>query len=166
MAGRVGGAMDSPTPLRILSLDGGGIRGISSLIILENIMEQLRDAHGLVNVPRPCEYFDLIGGTSTGGIIAIMLGRLGMTVEECIRAYKEVAQQAFTPKKTTIFPASPAGAYSANALVSAIKKTVRTFCVASECVGRRGKGHSTAHTCPHSELEFRDALCTKTHHQE
>jgi len=49
------------------SADGGGIRGISSLLILENIMEKLRDADGLDNVPRPCEYFDLIGGTSTGG---------------------------------------------------------------------------------------------------
>jgi len=26
----------------------------------------------------PCEYFDLIGGSGSGGLIAIMLGRLGM----------------------------------------------------------------------------------------
>lgn len=96
-------------------------------------------------------------------IIAIMLGRLGMTVAECIRAYKEVAQQAFTPKRTTIFPASPAGAYSAKALESAIKKTVRKFCAASECATRRSEGHSTADTCPHSELEFCDPSCTKTY---
>ena len=49
------------------TLDGGGIRGISSLLILENIMENIRKAEHLGRVPRPCEYFDLIGGTSTGG---------------------------------------------------------------------------------------------------
>jgi patatin-like phospholipase/acyl hydrolase len=40
---------------------------MSSLLILEDIMEKIRDAEGLDRVPRPCEYFDLIGGTSTGG---------------------------------------------------------------------------------------------------
>ncbi|KAK2025975.1 hypothetical protein LX32DRAFT_37125 [Colletotrichum zoysiae] len=35
-------------------------------------------------------------------IIAIILGRLGMTVDQCIQADKEVAQQAFTPKRTTL----------------------------------------------------------------
>ena len=47
--------------------DGGGIRGISSLLILEHIMEKIRDSRKLDHVPRPCDYFDLIGGTSTGG---------------------------------------------------------------------------------------------------
>lgn len=47
--------------------DGGGIRGISSLLILERIMENIRDSKNLNYVPRPCDYFDLIGGTSTGG---------------------------------------------------------------------------------------------------
>lgn len=47
--------------------DGGGIRGKSSLLILENIMERVGKLEGLNVVPRPCEYFDLIGGTSTGG---------------------------------------------------------------------------------------------------
>jgi hypothetical protein len=96
-------------------------------------------------------------------IIAIMLGRLGMTVDECIRAYREVAQQAFTPKRSTIFPAAPTGAFSAKALESAIKKTVRKFCVESECAARRSQDLSTTETCPHSEMEFRDRLCAKTY---
>ncbi|KAH7147011.1 hypothetical protein B0J13DRAFT_621934 [Dactylonectria estremocensis] len=57
---------DSPRLLRFLSLDGGGIRGLSSLLILEHVMEGIREA-GLEQVPRQCDRFDLIGGTSTGG---------------------------------------------------------------------------------------------------
>src|SRR5437773_6666845 len=92
-----------------------------------------------------------------------MLGRLRMTVDECIRAYKEVAQQAFTPKRTTILPVSPAGAFSAKALESAIKTTVKKSCVEPECAARRSQGFPTTETCPHSEMEFRDGLCTKTY---
>lgn len=95
-------------------------------------------------------------------IIAIMLGRLRMSVDECIRAYKKVAQQAFTPKRTTIFPASPSGAFSAKALEGAIKQTVRDFCSQPECIARRMYGTTTAETCPHGEMAFRDESCTKT----
>jgi len=63
---------------RILSLDGGGVRGLSSLLILREIMEDLEQRTGAPKTPRPCEFFDMIGGTSTGGLIAIMLGLLGM----------------------------------------------------------------------------------------
>lgn len=55
------------TRLRLLSLDGGGIGGLSSLLILEHLMERIREAEGLAKVPRPCDRFDMIGGTSTGG---------------------------------------------------------------------------------------------------
>ncbi|KAH7025073.1 uncharacterized protein B0I36DRAFT_332489 [Microdochium trichocladiopsis] len=64
--------MASLEPLRILSLDGGGIRGVSSLLILENVMEQIHDAERLDHVPRPCDRFDLIGGTSTGEYITLV----------------------------------------------------------------------------------------------
>ncbi|KAI1458357.1 FabD/lysophospholipase-like protein, partial [Annulohypoxylon moriforme] len=43
----------------------------------------------------PCHYFDYIGGTSTGGLIAIMLGRFRMTVEDCIDEYTNLAGEVF-----------------------------------------------------------------------
>ena len=44
--------------------DGGGIRGIASLIILKHLMKQLKPTGPPL---KPCEYFDLIGGTGAGG---------------------------------------------------------------------------------------------------
>ncbi|KAJ5917206.1 hypothetical protein N7466_010760 [Penicillium verhagenii] len=44
---------------------------------------------------KPCDVFDLIGGTSTGGLIAIMLGRLELDVNECIDAYSELMTCVF-----------------------------------------------------------------------
>jgi patatin-like phospholipase/acyl hydrolase len=53
----------SPRKLRLLCFDGGGIRGLSSLYLLKGLMESIfGDAP-----PKPCDYFDMIGGTSTGG---------------------------------------------------------------------------------------------------
>jgi patatin-like phospholipase/acyl hydrolase len=68
---------------RILCLDGGGVRGISSLSILKKIMDEVAkasqgrfaDPEGMTTI-RPCDYFDVICGTSTGGLIALMLGRM------------------------------------------------------------------------------------------
>ncbi|KAK6509361.1 hypothetical protein TWF481_004111 [Arthrobotrys musiformis] len=79
-------------PLRVLCLDGGGVRGLSSLLIVKRIMQQVAPN---VKNPRPCDYFDMISGTSTGGIIAIMLGRLQMSIDECIQAYRDMAKQIF-----------------------------------------------------------------------
>ncbi|CEI60191.1 unnamed protein product [Fusarium venenatum] len=95
-------------------------------------------------------------------IIAIMLGKLGMTVDECIRAYKKVAQQAFTPKSRSIIPGPPNGAFSAKQLEAAIKQTVREHCMDPVCVEQRKRGRDTAGTCPHGEMQFRDDSCTKT----
>lgn len=48
--------------LRLLALDGGGVRGLSSLIILEHLMEGINPD----SPPKPCNYFDMIGGINTG----------------------------------------------------------------------------------------------------
>ena len=57
-----------PGPKRILSLDGGGVRGAVSVAFLERI-EQILDEQAGHKV-RLGDWFDLIGGTSTGAIIA------------------------------------------------------------------------------------------------
>ncbi|KAI0167357.1 acyl transferase/acyl hydrolase/lysophospholipase [Pestalotiopsis sp. NC0098] len=154
-------SQETDTPLRILSLDGGGIRGKSSLLILESIMEKIRQSEGLEETSKPCDRFDLIGGTSTGGIIAIMLGRLGMSVAECIDAYNRVGEVAFTPKLRFNF-ASPQGAYSATALETAIKEVVQTHCARPRCAEHRSRGRSTTNTCTHGDKRFRNSECTKT----
>jgi len=51
--------------LRLLALDGGGVRGLSALAILKELMLKV-DPN---SPPKPCDYFDLIGGTSTGGSV-------------------------------------------------------------------------------------------------
>ena len=72
-----------PGPKRILSLDGGGIRGALTLGYLEWIESILQQRHGDPNL-RLCDYFDLIGGTSTGSIIvsALAVGMKVRTVKE------------------------------------------------------------------------------------
>ena len=72
---------------RILSLDGGGVRSLSSILILREIMEEIGRQIQADRTPLPCEYFDLIGGTCTGGLIAIMLGRLRMVWFLSMRNY-------------------------------------------------------------------------------
>jgi patatin-like phospholipase/acyl hydrolase len=56
-------------PVFILSLDGGGIRGVSELVMLKEIMMRIQKKGKLSQIPKPCEYFDLMGGTSTGGYV-------------------------------------------------------------------------------------------------
>lgn len=50
-----------------LETDGGGIRGISELIILDEIMHRVKRTQKLDTTPLPADYFDLVCGTSTGG---------------------------------------------------------------------------------------------------
>ncbi|KAJ7829026.1 FabD/lysophospholipase-like protein [Mycena olivaceomarginata] len=107
--------------LRLLCFDGGGIRGLSSLIILERIMYRIKKEQNLEAVPLPCEYFDLIGGTSTGGLLALMLGRLRMPVKTAIEAYNNLAQDVFSETKRF----GKDGKFKASRLETAIQKIIK-----------------------------------------
>ena len=80
-------------PKRMLALDGGGIRGVLSLEYLGAIEDMLRKRSGKDQF-RLCDYFDLIGGTSTGSIIAAALA-CGMSVDELKQLYREIGAGVF-----------------------------------------------------------------------
>src|SRR6188474_3822638 len=82
-------------PKRILALDGGGLRGILSLGLLQKIENVLRERHQAGDDFRLCHYFDLIAGTSTGAIIAAALAA-GMSVDEVIAHYQQLGREVFT----------------------------------------------------------------------
>jgi uncharacterized protein len=83
-------------PKRMLSLDGGGLRGVLSLEILAAIERQLRDRYGRPDLVLS-DYFDHFAGTSTGAIIATALA-LGTSVDELRRRYEKLAMLVFTKR--------------------------------------------------------------------
>lgn len=66
---------------KLLTLDGGGIRGIMTVEILAGLEAMLREKLGADDSFRLSHYFDYVGGTSTGAIIATCVS-LGMRVSE------------------------------------------------------------------------------------
>ena len=85
------------SPKRILALDGGGIRGALTLGYLQKIEDTLREQNGGDESFRLCDYFDLIGGTSTGSIIAACLA-IGMKVKEITEMYLQLGGEIFEKK--------------------------------------------------------------------
>jgi hypothetical protein len=86
-------------PRRLLALDGGGIRGVMSLEILRKIEQDLATATGKGASFRLGDFFDYIGGTSTGAIIAAGLA-MGKSVQELIDFYIEAGPLMF--EKTSL----------------------------------------------------------------
>ena len=86
----------SPGPKRILALDGGGIRGIMTVQILKRIESLLRSRAGGDPAFRLCDYFDLIGGTSTGAIVAAGLAT-GMSADQLEDLYADLGKEIFEP---------------------------------------------------------------------
>jgi patatin-like phospholipase/acyl hydrolase len=89
--------LDPSVPKRILALDGGGIRGALTLGYLQRIEDILRKQHNDDPDFRLCDYFDLIGGTSTGSIIASCLA-IGMKTEDISKMYFELGGKIFARK--------------------------------------------------------------------
>ncbi|OCL05393.1 FabD/lysophospholipase-like protein [Glonium stellatum] len=108
--------------LRLLALDGGGVRGLSALMILERLMEAVNPD----SPPKPCDYFDMIGGTSTGGLIAIMLGRLRMSIDECIVAYLSLSDRVFQKKRHRVtIKGNIQERFSSEELTRAVKEVIK-----------------------------------------
>lgn len=87
--------MSHPGQKRILTLDGGGIRGIISVEILQKIEDLLREQSGGDENFVLADYFDLIAGTSTGAIIAAALS-IGLSVAELRKFYYSAGPTMFT----------------------------------------------------------------------
>ena len=129
----------------ILTLDGGGIRGYSSLLMIQALMHQVSEyekrlqpdkaAAGLLPNEEdllPCHYFDFMYGTSTGGLIATMLGRLRMSVPQCLEVYREVGQTLFGKQRSKV-PLTTK--YHDKPLKHAVRDIVRAHCKQHTGVG-------------------------------
>jgi uncharacterized protein len=100
--GRLRNRYATQRPRRLLALEGGGIRGLLTLRVLKRLEELLAqhyfpgsgDAQGRF---RLCQFFDYIGGTSTGSIVAAGLAR-GMSIAEIEAFYTEFGKEAFTKR--------------------------------------------------------------------
>jgi len=79
--------------VRILCLDGGGIRGIVELKYLQHLEKALGGGLQIQS------FIDLTVGTSTGGIIALALGKMNLPVNSCISLFETLCDQAFTKRR-------------------------------------------------------------------
>ncbi len=87
--------------IRILSIDGGGLRGIIPASVLVYLQKHLDMPMG----KHIGEYFDLITGTSTGGIIALALAkRPPVPVEEILELYTVRGNEIFSRGFLEYFP--------------------------------------------------------------
>ena len=92
---------------KILSIDGGGIKGVYSARILQQFEAELQKRNDDPDI-RIVDYFDLVCGTSTGGLIALAIS-LRTPMEKICRFYEEHGSK--------IFP-------SPNSLYRKIKQTI------------------------------------------
>ena len=85
--------IERPGSKKLLAIDGGGIRGVLALEVLQTIEDLLKAKSGRADF-RLADYFDYIAGTSTGGIIAAGLAT-GMSVGQILAFYQEAGAQMF-----------------------------------------------------------------------
>uniref|UniRef100_D8QBE3 PNPLA domain-containing protein n=1 Tax=Schizophyllum commune (strain H4-8 / FGSC 9210) TaxID=578458 RepID=D8QBE3_SCHCM len=91
--------------LRLLAFDDGGARGLTMLLLLRHILREVD--HVSQQPGLPCEYFDLIAGSGTGGLIALLLGRLRLSMDDAIECYTRVVERVFLRTKAAKFRDAP-----------------------------------------------------------
>jgi uncharacterized protein len=86
--------INAPGPRKLLALDGGGIRGVITLEVLRRLESMLAERLGAGDDFVLADYFDYIGGTSTGAVIAAGLAK-GLRVGELLDLYVERGEEMF-----------------------------------------------------------------------
>src|SRR6186713_744605 len=74
-------------PLKILTIDGGGLQAISTLLILDQVLNTIKEQNKVAQKPQPCDVFDVITGIGAGGWLALLLGRFRMDTETCMKEW-------------------------------------------------------------------------------
>lgn len=105
---------------QILALDGGGYKGMFSAAVLTRLEEDLRTS--LV------EHFDLIAGTSTGGIIALALGA-GKRPREIVDFYVDHGPKIFSHRRRRMFRQVVRSKYDAAPLREALETVLGERCL-------------------------------------
>ena len=78
-------------PLKILTIDGGGLEASSALISLSKSLDTIARYNGVPDSkPRPCDVFDVIAGVGSGGWLALFLGRFQMDVEAALTEWYDL----------------------------------------------------------------------------
>lgn len=144
---------------KILSIDGGGIRGLYPATILSEIEAKLSDKLG--PEAKLHEYFDLICGTSTGGIIAIGLA-LGMSASELKSLYYDRGGDIFSKKRNLLGQIfNPA--YNSELLKEILKNEFAKY----SKTGDTRLGHAKTRLCiPIFNAEHSVSQVLKTAHHE
>lgn len=131
-------------PLRILCIDGGGIKGLVPAIIIKELQAKCFGGQPISQV------FDLVCGTSTGGIIALGTCVAKLDIEQMINMYQNQAEEVFPRKRNEKGELVPV----CQDKLDAIKKSVTSVQGLGALVGGdldffRGKvGHLTLSTLP------------------
>jgi len=142
---------------KILSIDGGGIRGILPARILCELEEELL---GRGQDPRLHNYFDLICGTSTGGILALGIA-LGMPAQDILELYKANAGEIF--KKDIFRQGIFRSKYSSGVLERLLRENFAKFSID----GDTRLGHTKTRVCiPTYNMVLGKVHVYKTAHHE
>lgn len=94
------------------------------MVQINQVLASREDAFGELH---PHHVFKLVAGTSTGGLIALMFGKMKMTVDECIKQYEKLSQKIFGKKQfwgRITLGLAPAR-YSGNRLEKCVRKLLR-----------------------------------------
>ncbi|KIM19923.1 hypothetical protein M408DRAFT_30808 [Serendipita vermifera MAFF 305830] len=87
--------------LCLLSFDAGGTRAISQLRILAHVMNRLNPGSSNPRDKHPCVVFDMIGGTGSGGFIALLLGLLGLNAEQTLSEFVDLNNKILNKLRLT-----------------------------------------------------------------